>query len=740
MALDQAFRLSSILLAATSCTNLALAITLPPWLLVLAGLAFAGALLRLHPRTHSARLLSALRFSALTWNFFLLSAFAGFWIDLLLISRDVLAAGIHFLLLLLVNKLSNLDHRRDFLHLYAISLIALLASAALTTQIWHAPLFLAYLMAGVWSLLLYHLTKEQEEWTGNPPGHTDSAHLPPPPTSCSRRFFWTANAVAGLMLLLTLLFFFSIPRLGVGLFQNDHEASLRTTGFSDQVDLGVIGPVKLDSSIVMRVELPDRTGEDVVQAPLYLRGVAYDQYNGKSWSNTLPHLRPLTEIPQGVFSVRLPGTKLPAPTGRLRQDILLEPLDTAVLFGAPFIVSVKGNFLSVQADLMGSVQLPFPTHSRLHYTVYSAPTTLMAAEQSPSAFVYPEFVLRHYLQLPSISPSIHELARRITQSSPNIAQSIQRIRTHLTTGYRYSLNVPSLQSDHPLEDFLFARKTGYCEHYATAMVIMLRSAGIPARLVTGFLATEWNAFGSYYTVRQRDAHAWVEVYFPRSGWITMDPTPPAPVPDERAWWETAGSVVDSARLKWDRLFVHYSAYDQRAVIQGIRDGGEAMRTRLSTSVAGLLSTGVTAFTESLKAFARDRVAETVVALLIVLVGLTFTLKWWINRMPGTIGKQDPHSSHQRQAIILYTNMVDCCAHHGIMRQASTTPGEFLRQIQAQWAEAWPSADALTQIYTRARFGRAPLTQDDLSTARRLLHTLQAQRHPAAHAASDSHRR
>ncbi|MGZ9132351.1 MAG: hypothetical protein ACXW35_07285, partial [Nitrospira sp.] len=118
-----------------------LAISLPLWLLTLAGVAFALAILRMnHASTISGRLLH-LHFSALTWNVFLLLAFAGFWIDLLLLSQELLPAGIHFLVLLLVNKLSNLSQRRDALQLYAISLITLLASAALTTQIWYAPFF-----------------------------------------------------------------------------------------------------------------------------------------------------------------------------------------------------------------------------------------------------------------------------------------------------------------------------------------------------------------------------------------------------------------------------------------------------------------------------------------------------------------------------------------------------------------------------------------------------------------------
>jgi transglutaminase-like putative cysteine protease len=729
MALDQAFRLSSILLAATSFASLALAISLLPWLLTLAGVAFAIALLRVNQASLISGLLFNLRFSALTWNVFLLLAFAAFWIDLLLVSQELLSAGIHFLVMLLVNKLSNLDQRRDYLHLYAISLITLLASAALTTQLWYAPFFFLYLVAGVWTLSLYHLMKEKEECPGGRTAGTDHVQPPSPPAHISPRFFWTTNAMAAGAFGLTLLFFFFIPRIGVGFFQNNHGESLRTTGFTQHVDLGVIGPVKQDPSIVMRVELTEGEDNESKREPLYLRGVAYDQYNGKSWSNSLPHRRTLTELPQGTFTLRTPRVESPATSDRrLRQEILLEPLDTAVLFGAPLPVSVKGDFLSVQADLMGSLHLPFPSHARIQYTAYSLPTTVTATENRASALLYPEFILQHYLQVPAVSSQVVDLARRVTQPATSVSQAVNLIRTHLLTTYRYSLEVPSLQSAHPLEDFLLTRKTGYCEHYATAMVVLLRAVGIPARLVTGFLATEWNAFGNYYTVRQRDAHAWVEVYFPQSGWITMDPTPPVP---EAAptWWQSAGSVMDSARLKWDRLFVHYSASDQLAVVQGIREGGGAMRARMSESLTSLLILISTIFGGLIKALSPTGIPQAAIFFILIIGAGYAGIRIWRQPRLGA-ARQDAYSSNQRVVITLYTHMIECFAQNGIMKQASATPLEFLHHVRAQWSEAWPSADILTHLYQRVRFGRAPLTAEELSAAKSLLCRLQRSAPPS----------
>jgi transglutaminase-like putative cysteine protease len=728
MLLAHAFRLSSLFLAATSFTSLALALSLPRWLLTLASVAFVLALLRIHPAPLFSGLVIRLRFSAITWNAFLLLAFVGFWIDLLLFSQELLPAGIHFLVLLLVNKLSNLDHRQDVLHLYAISMIMLLASAALTTQVWYAPFFFLYLVAGVWTLLLYHLVKEQDEYPlGQPTSHDQT---PPSGLSVriSSRFFWSTNAMASGAFVLTLLFYFFIPRVGAGFFQQNHGESLRTTGFTEHVDLGAIGPVKQDPNIVMRVELPEVNVDEPRGETLYLRGVAYNRYNGRSWSNNLSHRRMLTELPQGTFTLRTSSMKPEAATRGLRQDILLEPLDTAVLFGISTPFSVKGGFLSVQADLMGSLHLPFPSHSRIHYTAYSLPANLVSAERTATALLYPEFIVQQYLQTPALDPRVINLAHRVTRPASSILEAVELIRTHLLTNYRYNLDVPSLQSAHPLEDFLITRKTGYCEHYASAMVMLLRTVGIPARLVTGFLATEWNEFGHYYTVRQRDAHAWVEVYFPQSGWITMDPTPASTEALTQTWWQSAGSVVDSVRLKWDSLFVNYNVSDQFALVQGIRESGEVVRTRMSDSVTNMAERGSALFGRFIKAFTPSSTQQTTLLILMAIATSYLAMRMLRHHWQDS-PREDSYSTSQRVVITLYTSMIDRFAQQDIVKGVCTTPLEFLSHVHEQWPEAWPAADALTRLYTRVRFGRASLTEEEYSYAESLLHTLRTLKRP-----------
>ncbi len=720
MKLDQAFRLSSILLAAAAFCGLAMATGLSVWILALGGIALVARLFQIGWRRAEGGG-SFINLSPATWNVLLVLAFAGFWVDLLWISQDLLPAGVHFLIALLVNKLFNLHQRRDFLHLYAISLMAILASAALTTEVWYATVFFAYLLTAVWTLLLYHLTKESEEAFSITPRRVGVAESFRAGGRITPRFFWTTNAIAMGAFCLTLAIFFAIPRIGAGFFHKGRTEGLKTSGFSDRVDLGVIGSIKQDTSIVMRVELADRSRPTTER--LYLRGVAYDRYNGRSWSNSFTHRRILPESAPGTF--RMPSS-VDRSTGKgsqkegLWQDILLEALDTTVLFSVPFAHSISGEFLTVQGDVMGALYLPSPPTTRLEYTVVSYDNQLTEEDKSKTTFAYPDFVRAHFLQLPPISPRVTELAAHVTEQANTPYRKMLAIKHHLLEQYRYSLDVGSTLTVRPLEDFLFTRKTGYCEHYATAMVVLLRSIGVPARLVTGFLATEWNDFGNYYTVRQKDAHAWVEVFFPHSGWITADPTPTIGESAPDLWWQSIGRVMDSVRLRWDRLIVQYSASDQLAVVQGIREGGDSLRIKISQSLTGWLNPLSNAITRVSRLARQADPSQLAVMLTLVMLGGAFFVVLIRQRIRPRRGDRGECPAEQRAVIQVYNRMVNLLAAYGLRKAPSATPIEFAKRVRRERNDAGSLVEALTQFYCRVRFGKTPLTLEDLARADQLL--------------------
>jgi transglutaminase-like putative cysteine protease len=712
MAFEQALRGSAVLLAATGVVGLLLARSLPLWLAVATLMALLYAVLRMVEGPAAGRSRIALPTAPLLWNGLLIGAFGLFLFDLTTISRDLLPAGVHFLVILLNLKLITMQDRRDYRHLYAISLMAVLASAALTTDLWYVSVFVLYLLAAVWSLLLYHVT-----------ARTDAAECLSTSTAAgsvirapriTRRFFWFTNGIAILTFALTLIIFFLLPRISVGILQKPRGEGLRTTGFSERVDLGMIGAVKEDPQIVMRVELPDQplSGRERV----YLRGLAFDQYNGRSWSSGSRHRRNLGLVGEATFAVR-PGTRsLSESAEPLRQDILLEALDTSVLFAAPFAESVSGELPGVQLDSMSGLHLPFPSSSRIRYSIVSREHRMTADEQTSAVLPYAAAILDRYLQLPRDSERIRELTHRVTDRAATPYEKTAAVLDHLLTNYAYSLETDTTGSRYPIDEFLFGRKTGYCEHYATAMVLMLRSIGIPSRLVTGFLATEWNEFGNYYTVRQRDAHAWVEVYYPQSGWITMDPTPSSPVALAPSFWVAFQRFGESLRLHWDRVFIRYSGRDQLAIIHSFRDGGGSARDALAQWTSSLGSASaqfLRRWFDRAETVHQSVVWAMIVASTICLACLSAVLRRrWSYGRSGAV----PAAKAQQQIVHVYRRMLELSARKGIVITPATTPTELARRVGQQWVDAESVVVRLTALYCRGRFGVNVLSGEELRTA------------------------
>ncbi len=177
-----------------------------------------------------------------------------------------------------------------------------------------------------------------------------------------------------------------------------------------------------------------------------------------------------------------------------------------------------------------SLRSPFFLPPDLVYTVVSevynpTPEELRRAGTS-------RFSESIYLQLPEGIPlRAKELARGITSGFNNDYDKVKAIENYLQRNYQYDLDIPPFPSNRDVVDyFLFESKKGYCEHFASAFVVLCREAGIPARLVTGYLTTDYNPFTGYYEVKVEDGHAWAEVFFPNYGWVAFDPTPGFEVP------------------------------------------------------------------------------------------------------------------------------------------------------------------------------------------------------------------
>ncbi|WP_447978828.1 transglutaminase TgpA family protein [Candidatus Nitrospira bockiana] len=637
------------------------------------------------------------------WNLTLTAGVLFGAIEMVWGSQDLLQASSFVLVVLMAIKLLTLDRPVDHLHLCAVSFLQFLSAAVLTTDLWYAVAFVAYLVAAVWALLLHHLAVE-----GTVSKSRGRAAADPPQVPITRRFFWATTAIAVLTLAVTCGIFFLIPRTGFGFFQRTSGTAIRTSGFSERVDLGTIGSVKQDAALVMRVQFPGL--EEPPTGPFYFRGAAFDRYTGRSWTNTFSRRRVVLRSDDGLFDL-LPGGRARPGASPIRQDILMEALDTNILFGMPVVQQIRGGMTAIQNDAMGQISSLYGRAGRFQYTVLSLPAPLAEEDRRAAAFAYPPEIQRHFLQLPELSPRIAELAHAIADQATSPFAKTLAVRDHLLRAYRYTLDLPPEVSQTPLEDFLFTRKSGYCEHYATAMVVLLRTLGIPARLVTGFLPGEWNDFGHYYAVRQQDAHAWVEVYFPHSGWLTFDPTPSLPFDLSNRVWRQLTGFVDTMRLKWDRLVVQYSFRDQVSAVQGLQQQSDRLRGWMS-EVSDAVGVWRGRWSQPMRPGATLVMGGIVTAALLI--------AWLVHRVHKAIRVDSPADV---QIIRLYQRMLDELASHGLRKRAGWTPWEFARYVCQQRAEAEPLVAALTDLYCRARFGREPVSDKDLEQAASLVRRL-----------------
>lgn len=311
----------------------------------------------------------------------------------------------------------------------------------------------------------------------------------------------------------------SASGLGTGRF------SLRSTGFSPNIgSLG--GPVKLDNSLAMRL-----TMDTPLRDTAYLRGASFYTYNGQTW---------LTQEPQTINVP--PGGDLPTSFGPdvLRDYIKFSITPEINLGGTIFSMlepmRVDNLKTEYQTDTDGNIWTDRNIAKGTTYQV-NARVPRYSAEQIVKLTTPEPDSLKPYRQVPATMPRrVGETARSIAAGKESPYEKAVAIESYLR-GMKYDLDVPVPPSGRDFVDyFLFDLKKGYCTYYATAMSVMLRELEIPTRLVEGFAVpastkSTLNADGKYdYEVRNTQAHAWVEAYFPGYGWATFDPTPRTDLP------------------------------------------------------------------------------------------------------------------------------------------------------------------------------------------------------------------
>jgi transglutaminase-like putative cysteine protease len=322
-------------------------------------------------------------------------------------------------------------------------------------------------------------------------GSSPGAFWPPLRTACKL----LAQAAP-----LIVLLFFLFPRINTGFRLEFRDLRSARTGFSDRLSPGSITALANSSDIAFRAEFPG--SKTPPPGPMYWRGAVMWHCDGMEWRapyNTASISRSTKQFPRG---------------NTIRQRITLAPHSARWMFALDRPFEPPPGAILARGDYLWSVQ---PIRKPRQYQVVSSPEAT-GRELKPNE-------RREALEVPSsISPAVRELAQSWTaqNSTPRaiINSALQFFRTQ---GFGYSLS-PGEYRKNDLEQFLFHRRVGFCEHYAASFATLMRLAGIPARVVVGYLGGEYNDLGHFFLVRQADTHAWCEVWLSDSGWTRVDPT------------------------------------------------------------------------------------------------------------------------------------------------------------------------------------------------------------------------
>ena len=626
------------------------------------------------------------------WTTILTLAYVAFYVaDYLVISRAFVSSAVHLVLFVLVVRLFSARRDRDYYFLAVIAFLMVLAAAVLTVDSTFLLALIAFMLTAVVTFILMEMRRASA---------SAAFQSAPDDASLSRHMGVSlARVTPALVLLIGLgaaVIFFVLPRVSSGYLSAYTPTGEIATGFSDRVQLGRIGEIQQSSALVMHIQID---GDLHGAYDLKWRGVALSLFDGTTWSNPYEHLL-VTRSPGGQF---LLGSTADVRGGHLiHYRVLMEPIANNVFFLAPEALSLGGNYRLVSRDDAGAVfntdlERPVSTYDAESNIAEAGPFQLRKAGQD-----YPPAVLLNYLQLPRLDPRVAPLADQITASAGNNYDKAVAVERYLRTHFGYTLQLGRSAQRDPLAYFLFERKQGHCEYFASAMAVMLRTLRIPSRVVNGFRTGEFNDVTSQYLVRASNAHSWVEVYFPGHGWISFDPTPAAPA-EIRTGWGRWALYADAMASFWREWVVSYDVSHQYILGHRAAQGGAQWIRRMQRWGRQVYDAWLDAARKTGRAVSNApwRWGGMALGAMGLLVLGSYSARLWRAIRRRQVAAR-PELSPRLAATIWYERVLRMLAKRGWQKLPAQTPAEFVAAFRDETVRD-PLA-RFAEHYERARFG------------------------------------
>ncbi|HEY1463399.1 MAG TPA: DUF3488 and transglutaminase-like domain-containing protein [Terriglobales bacterium] len=634
--------------------------------------------------------------------------YAAFYLaDYFFVSGTFLSATVHLVLFVTVLRIFSLRRDRDRYFLAIISFLMVLSAAILTVNSVFLGLFALFMLTAVGTFILMEMknaaskASTQENNRSAVSGRHDIV----------RSLAKITPILVVCILLAGTMVFFLLPRISAGYLSAYSPVNQFSTGFSDRVELGAIGEIQRSSAVVMHIQLD---GDKNIAANLKWRGVTLSTFDGRSWSNS-PRRFPASRLVDGSFVLwpadRAPDSANNRPTVPLHYRVLLEPIGTNVFFIAPLGNRLQGNYRAIAVDSAGNAFNLDGEHPIGAYDAWSDISRPSADALRGAVENQDQRIAQRYLQLPPLDSRIPQLAQKVTASETNNYDKAATIEHYLQSQFGYTLQLPPAEVADPLANFLFERKQGHCEYFASSMAVMLRTLRIPSRVVTGFRGGEFNDLSGQFVIRASDAHAWVEAYFPNYGWVSFDPTPSVPATTAVGWRRIA-LYLDAFQSFWREWIVNYDVSHQFSL------GREVLQRSQKTNF-------------DLQHWARERYQKLLrKAERIWRSGSLAPKRWTLNGLlilfglalllsAGTILRwaklrrivSHPANAPELASSIWYERMTRLLSKRGWRKSTAQTPQEFVRSIPDDSVRERVSR--FTQQYESARFGGSPEAAEQL---------------------------
>lgn len=472
---------------------------------------------------------------------------------------------------------------------------------------------------------------------------------------------------------LMLLLFFLFPRIPGPLWNLPTDGGGAGTGLSDSMSPGNISQLSDNDSVAFRVQFD---GALPAQQNQYWRGPVFTQFDGRTWANPNPE----------NIKTKLPSSAYFQAKGKSNSyTVTLEPHQQRWLFALDLPAEIPPNsYLSADYEIIARR----PVQQLVRYPMRSFTDYQLAPYDHPA--------ISAYLQLPAdVGQQARKLAQQLKQTAGNNAAFVQTVLNYISEQPFYYTRQPPLLPNDPIDEFLFDSRRGFCEHYASTFVFLMRAAGVPARVITGYQGGEMNPQSDYFIVRQSDAHAWAEVWLRGQGWRRVDPT--AVIPAERIedtqdlariFPEMARTGMSASWLKnmtrqlvfgWDRI---NHAWNQWVV---------NYNTRRQQDFLSRLFSGVGFDDIDWQGMVSVLVGGMILALAVVAV---YLLRPW-------------HRQSRDPAQVAYERFCQRLSRRGMQRQSAEGPLDFSQRVTQQYPQWSREINNITALYERQRYAPYP---------------------------------